>query len=344
MLRLQWIPLGLRKRVLSLALVAGSGFCLTAMSTTCLAQQLDHSAATNSVRETAPIVSAVGMRGETDLSRAKFEEISLQFVLVVVFGGVFTFVLSALRDSKIRKESALASLRDLIMQVDDLYRSTKQAKRMIRSRLKQSAEGYEIDAEFFAARMEELSNTQLKLEQIRNAIRTRLDLFDGERKKRILTEIGYSECYLHDVVQEFETRKVSWSYACCRISCSCEMLVDFLGDSRTPEEVEDDLKIMRDASATVDRFGALESIVCKMKAIDSGCQRHKRVSDACMLLVIREMRDIVLERQGRLSAGRLVPRPSDRDVSLDGRTSASSQNGETSNKIAEHPGVLNEVQ
>jgi hypothetical protein len=136
MLRLQWM-----RRVLPLAFLAGSGFCLMATSATCLAQQLDHPAATKSTGETA------------HLSPAKFEEIGLQFFVVVVLGGLLSAHLSHLRDSKIRKESDLASLRDLIMQVDDLYRSSKQTKRMIRSRLKQSADVHEINAKFFAARM-----------------------------------------------------------------------------------------------------------------------------------------------------------------------------------------------
>jgi len=114
----------LRERILPLVFVAGSAYCLMAMSTTCLAQQLDQSAATKSVGETAPAVSTVGILGGQDLSKAKIEEIGLQFVFVVVFGGVFTYVLSRFRDYTLRKESELASLRDLIMQVDDLYRST----------------------------------------------------------------------------------------------------------------------------------------------------------------------------------------------------------------------------
>jgi hypothetical protein len=213
---------------------------------------------------------------------------------------------------------------------------------MIRSRLKQSADVHEINARFFAVRMEELSNTQL-LEQIRNVIRTRRDLFDGETSGRILEEIEYSENYLHDVVREFETRKVSWCDACCGISTSCDMLMDFLGEGRLPEEVQADFEGMRDASSTAKRFSAFKAIVRKMKKIDSGCKRHRRVSDGCMLLVIREMRDIVLERQGRLRPGRLAPRPRVGDVSLDRPTSASSQIGETSNNIDESRGALKEV-
>ncbi|WP_456840703.1 hypothetical protein [Bradyrhizobium sp. USDA 4486] len=102
-----------------------------ATPTTCFSQPLDSAAtASISVGQTTPIEAP-------DLSKAKIEEIGLQFILVVLFGGFFTFVLSTLRASKVRTESNLASLRDLIMQVDDLYRATKQTKRMIRSRLEQ---------------------------------------------------------------------------------------------------------------------------------------------------------------------------------------------------------------
>jgi len=330
MLRLLWTSLGLRKRILPLASVAGAGLCLAATPTICRAQQLDHPSATKSVGATTPPVCAAGMLGEQDISKAKFEEIGLQFILVVILGGALTSVVSYLRDNKVRKDSELSSLRDLIMQVDDLYRSTKQAKRMIGSRLKLSDGGHEIDAVFFAAWMEELSNTQLKLEQIRNAIRTRLDLFDGERKRRILNEIGYSEDYLHEVVQEFETRKVAWADKCCCLSDSCEMLMDFLSESRMSEKLEAYLRIMRDDPSTVERYRAFE------RTIAFGGKKHKRVSDACMLLVIREMRDIVLERLGRLDAGRLALKSRKSDVSRDRPTSASSPNGETPGKMSEN--------
>src|SRR5947209_14075784 len=116
-----------------------------------------------------------------------------------LLGRLFTFLLSGLRDYKLRKESEQAALRDLIKQVDELYRSTKQIKRMIRSRsVGPVANGVllwprDIDAAFFAARMDDLSNTQLKLEQVRITVRTRSDLFDELHQARILKEIGYSE-------------------------------------------------------------------------------------------------------------------------------------------------------
>ena len=174
---------------------------------------------------------------------AKIGEIFLNFVLISVIGGLFTFWLSARRDAWSKRESALSALRDLIKDVDDLYRSTKQIKRMIRSRLQGIPEGREvregasIDAAFFAARMDELSNIQLKLEQVRNTVRIRLDLFEGERKERILKEIGYAEKYIHAVVADFALRRVIWDDSICRLSASCKMLMDYLGEGWRPPEL-----------------------------------------------------------------------------------------------------------
>jgi hypothetical protein len=146
-----------------------------------------------------------------------FEETIPQFALITVVGGLFTFVLSLLRDNISKNESALSALRDLIKQIDDLYRSTKQNRRMIRSRAKESSEGLEINAAFFAAQMDDLSSTQLKLEQARNTVRTRIDLFDEERKIRILREIGYADKYINGVVEEFKKRTVCWDDTICCI-------------------------------------------------------------------------------------------------------------------------------
>ena len=149
MLCLPWTSVGLSKRVLFLAFVAGAA--LMSASTSSLAQQHDHSRQIKSAGVSATFTA--WLKGE-DISREKFEEIGLQFIFVVVFGGLLTARIARLRDNATRKDSELSSLRDLIKQVDELYRSTKQSKRMIRSRLRQIADGYEVDAVFFAARLD----------------------------------------------------------------------------------------------------------------------------------------------------------------------------------------------
>jgi hypothetical protein len=232
--------------------------------------------------------------------------IFLNFFLVTIVGGTFTAYVSLLRDLISKRESALFSLRDLIKQVDDLYRATKQTKRMIRSRLKSVGERYEIEAAFFAARMDDLSNTQLKLEQVRNAVRTRSDLFDEERKKRIIKEIEYSEKYLNDVVEEFEKRFIQWDGDVCRIPASCKMLMDYLGERWMPAQIQEDFEKMEDAVTCEERYRAFESVVAKVKMTDPNWLRHKTVADECMLLAIREMRDVVIDLQKQLTSHAVI--------------------------------------
>jgi hypothetical protein len=59
----------------------------------------------------------------------------MKFVLVSILGAAFAAYLTSLRDRTARKEAILSALREMNIKIDDLYRSTKQTKRMIRSRL-----------------------------------------------------------------------------------------------------------------------------------------------------------------------------------------------------------------
>jgi hypothetical protein len=235
----------------------------------------------------------------------KFQELLPNFILITVAGGIFTFCLSLLRDRKVRKDAALSALRDLMKQVDDLYRSMKQIRRTIRSRQKEVTDGRNIDTAFFEARIDELSNTQLKLEQARNAVRIRLDLFNGDRRTRILKEISYSEKYLHDVVEDVEKGRVTSANGVSHISkTSCVMLTDFLSERWMPDAIKNDFAGMDDVESSEERYKAFQRIVSQEKLI-SGQLKHKSISDECLLLAMREMRDVIVERH--LGWRRLIP-------------------------------------
>jgi len=84
------------------------------------------------------------------------------------------------------------------------------------------------------------------------------------------------------------------------------MLRDFLGERWIPDEIKAFFETMDDAPTNLERFEAFQAIVDEVKRIDPGCRRHKSVSDECMLLAMREMRDIVIERQPGMSLHRLI--------------------------------------
>ena len=129
----------------------------------------------------------------------------LQFLLVTVVGGILTFFFQVLRDRASRHEAVQAAKRELIKQVDELYRSSKQVKRMIRSRLREEGDAKLVNSQFFQSRMDELSKIQLSLEQIRQLVRARVDLFPQDRRRRIIQEIGYAESFFESVVKNLRT-------------------------------------------------------------------------------------------------------------------------------------------
>jgi hypothetical protein len=227
----------------------------------------------------------------------------VKFIFVSILGAAFTAYLTTLRDRTARKEAILSALREMNIKIDDLYRSTKQTKRMIRSRLKSisglrsDSREYEIDAKFFEERMDELSNTQLRLEQVRNAVRMRSDLFDESRKERILGEISYSEEYLHGVVEEFEKRKMEQNVDMRRITPqSCKMLTDYLDARFRPDAVRQGLEMMERCTTGIARYEAFRATVNKAREIEPEHWRRKSISDQSMLLALREIRDTIEDR------------------------------------------------
>src|SRR5271163_1636426 len=112
--------------------------------------------------------------------------ILLQFFLVTIVGGFLTFLFQILRDRASKYESVRAAKRELIKEIDDLYRSSKQVKRMIRSRMREDSDQTFVKSGFFENQMEALSKVQLSLEQGRQIIRVRNDFFNNEKQNRIL--------------------------------------------------------------------------------------------------------------------------------------------------------------
>jgi hypothetical protein len=78
------------------------------------------------------------------------------FVGTTVVGILLTFLFQWFRDRASRREILRATKREFIKQVDELYRSSKQIKRLIKSRSKLQDGDLLIEAKFFESRMDEL--------------------------------------------------------------------------------------------------------------------------------------------------------------------------------------------
>jgi hypothetical protein len=136
------------------------------------------------------------------------------------------------------------------------------------------------------------------MEQVRNSVKIRCDLFQGDRRSRILTEIGYSEKYLCAVVSDFALRRVVWESNICKLPSSCIMIKDFLEESWRPCELSEQFEKVSEAVTSKERFEAFELISAKARDIDSKYAGRKSISDECLILAIREMRDAITERVG----------------------------------------------
>jgi len=154
--------------------------------------------------------------------------------------------------------------------------------------------------------MDELSKIQLSLEQIRQLVRARIDLFPQDRRRRIIQEIGYAESFFESVVEEFESGCVTMSDTVYRIA-DCIMLKDFLELSRLHASVVVDFDVqdfntMRNAATIEERHSALQRMVyaARVAAKEAGpsyrrYRRHKAIADECVRLALREMQDSLLE-------------------------------------------------
>jgi hypothetical protein len=152
----------------------------------------------------------------------------------LVSASVLTAIITLVREHIVRKDAKLSTLREMNLRIDELYRSTKQIRRVIRARLippfDNVTSSYNIDAKFFCEQMDALSSAQLKVEQMRNEIGMRSDLFKEDIKKIIRKLLDYSKSYLRDDVEEYERDSVrpQQNSEVRVIDCkSCKSLADF---------------------------------------------------------------------------------------------------------------------
>jgi len=179
---------------------------------------------TSGYMEAAQVSGVPVMPSPDTAQAADTGRILLQFFLVTIVGGFLTYLFQLSRDYTSKREAVRAAKLQLITEIDELYRSSKQVKRMIRSRMRGESDERSIKSGFFENQMDALSRIQLSLEQSCQTIRAISDLFGQPRQKRILYELRYTESYLHDVVEEFEKRCVLLSDGSYKLTQNCPML------------------------------------------------------------------------------------------------------------------------
>jgi hypothetical protein len=240
-----------------------------------------------------------------------------QLGILTVAATIITAVLAHLRERASRRETRRTAIRDLLREVDGLYRSFKQIRRMLRSRECKTADGFRgLEPTFFRHSMQELSQVQLGLEQCRQLVRTMETLFATDRHSRLIVLLHYPDKYLRKVVQEFEYRKFGEAEGSYLITEKCIYFSDLLRRASYPVQIEEELRQLEVQSDEGDGSQSTES-VAPLPAISgrltpsqsqapnaedgypvflefiqkSGEVRTRSVAAQCLRLCLRELRE-----------------------------------------------------
>jgi len=161
----------------------------------------------------------------------------LQFLLVTVAGGAVFALINVRKDEEARREARTKAIQSLGRELSEAYRSMKQSRRRLRSRLIRGSP-YRLHSkeDDFETCMDELLAAQVSLEEVEDNIETSSALFGTEQFTRITAALHYAVRYLHDVFEDFEKGRVEREEDRYVIAERCKNLRDFLGEPKDDED------------------------------------------------------------------------------------------------------------
>ena len=240
-----------------------------------------------------------------------------------VVGAGITTGLQIYLDAAERKRGEREAIRDLIARLDEAFRTQKHIKRQLRSRnagalssvpaASASTPGdkpgklvkprdYLIPMGFFVERMDELSRLQLTLEEVRQIIRSRVDLFSEDQIERLMRLIAYAEKYLHGVIDEYEECGLRDEEGDCLIDDRRPRIADFLRGRWKTDLSEMLAKAYRATSDPEASDVVVKQLIAEAER-DFGWTpgqgprpRTKMVSDICLRAALWEMREQLVSK------------------------------------------------
>lgn len=214
----------------------------------------------------------------------------IQFFFIAFLGGAVSLIYQRIRETELRRETKQRCIRDLIKEIDELYRSSKHTKRTIRFQRKLSNGAILVGKHTFVEGMGKLSQIQLSLESCVQLIKTHETIFGDERSRRIIEEIKYAEGYFNKVVDEYEKGTVKLSYQHYQIDGSCPMLYDYIGPRTNPPGTESLFDAMN-TTESAENCSEIWTKIRRQSEVDRQNCKFKAISDEGILLAIREMRE-----------------------------------------------------
>lgn len=239
-------------------------------------------------------------------------QLLLQFLLVTVTGGMFFLFFDLYKERRARNDllaretvsnrERLALLRlDFLNETDGLYRGSKHAKRLLRAYV--NGGDRDVDRDAFERILAEIGDIQTGIENKRETVKARSDLFDSSTRNRLVQAFEYCATYLHDVYEDFESGRVKRTASGYGIDPACTMIRDFIGREelsgelkRLTDEIDDDCRSL------ADRAGDLERL------FDGtfGAERYRLrrpVAEACFRLSLDLIRNEAIPASGAPAIG-----------------------------------------
>jgi hypothetical protein len=225
-------------------------------------------------------------------------ELILQFLLITVIGGAVYTLLTVLKEEQTIQQLKVSAVQDFERELREIYRSIKQAKRRLRSRLRRRDSSWCATAGDFRESMNELLETQV--EALKDDLNELADLIDRERTSRLKKLLKYGARYLHDVYEDFEKGRTRGDGEVCLIDDQCVGLLGFIAmaddddadEEEPPSEADDATARMEDSGSPLeDRFDAF-SEVRKQRP------RQPQIAYACFRLASIELRTAAQDLMG----------------------------------------------
>jgi hypothetical protein len=229
----------------------------------------------------------------------------------LALGTTVSLVYQYLKDRADRRVRIRASILELTGKLDDILRSMKQIKRELRANsLTQSTldpaqddpAAYSIPANLFDDRLAQLSRIQLSVEEIRQTVRVRVDLFPQGRIDRLFDLLSYVDKYLGRIVDDYEHRRIGLAESMRVVNAQCPHMFDFLARRWRDPNVDPMFNRLNAAATGEAAFKVIAEIRAAARLHfprleDRGEPRTKRISDACLRAALWEMREEVAMRE-----------------------------------------------
>jgi hypothetical protein len=228
----------------------------------------------------------------------------LQFVLVTIIGGGVFALFALMKEEQTRRDARLKSIQAVEKEMAEVYRTMKQCKRRLRSRLIPGERNLKVPIDDFRKSMDELLAVQIRIEGLEDDIVTKFDLLDNSRISRLAQLFDYSASCLHDVYEDFEKGRVQVDGKNYIIGMddknsggNCSSLVDFIDmperipkPAALPENVKDVLgKMKKMRKSIAEQAETLDGLNSILKDIPSK-PRFTDVAYECFRIATVEVR------------------------------------------------------